>query len=232
MQSSQLIKLAPTLAAGERYKLLVTDMQRVLGGEKALISESEREAMTHFQNRPAWEEYTRNICIMQWATTLWAKDIEAERLRVYAIWLTVSFTFERVLLDGDNNSISKKKRAEQFENLKKYVAMLERQSVEFYAYPEAIKKVEQELYGTPLFNKKKKAEISAIYETVDEFIDTHNEAIQMLCKNAVIKKRIRPIAADMDSYLIKKPVPQADLIEQIVNEIRQIGDSEMQMLGR
>src|SRR3989338_265563 len=183
MATPDLIKLAPTLSAEERYKLIVPDLHRTLMGEKCLISESERQSIIKFDKRVVWEEYTRNICILQWATTLWQRDIETERLRAFALSLNLSHTLERVLVDGDDKSISKEKRTGQFEKLKKYVAMLEEQSVEFYAYREAINKVEQELYGVPLFNEKEKNSIASCYEMVDELFEHHNSTIRVMCEN-------------------------------------------------
>lgn len=232
MATPDLIKLAPTLSVEERYKIIIPDLHRQLMGEEPLISESERQAITHFENRAVWEEYTRNICILQWATALWLKDIETERLRVFALSLNLHYTLERVLLDGDDKSISKEKRAEQFERVKKYVAMLKEHSVEFYAYREAINKVEQELYGVPLFNEEKKNSIASCYEMVDELFEHHNTTIRVMCENKIIKRHVKPIVQDMESYLAKKPVPDAAIVERIVDEIRQIADSETRMLGR
>ncbi len=70
------------------------------------------------------------------------------------------------------------------------------------------------------------------YERVDELIENYNEFVRKVCAIAVIKKTIKPIMCDMESYLVKKPVPDADTVERIVDEIRQIADSEMGMLGR
>ena len=232
MATPDLIKLAPTLSAEERYKLIVPDLHRTLMGEKCLISESERQSIIKFDKRVVWEEYTRNICILQWATTLWQRDIETERLRAFALSLNLSHTLERVLVDGDDKSISKEKRTGQFEKLKKYVAMLEEQSVEFYAYREAINKVEQELYGVPLFNEKEKNSIASCYEMVDELFEHNTSTIRVMCENKIIKNSIKPIVQDMESYLAKKPVPDPATIEQIVNEVREIADSETRMLGR
>ena len=53
-----------------------------------------------------------------------------------------------------------------------------------------------------------------------------------MCENKIIKQHVKPIVGDTDSYLVKKPVPDAKLVEQIVDEIRHIAESETQMLGR
>jgi len=225
------MKIAPTLSAEERYKLLVPDFHREVMGEKPLISESERKAIIKFDNRAVWEEYTHSICMFQWAHTLWPKDIEAERLRLLACSLFLSHAFERVLLDGDQ-PVLKETRAGQFEKLKEYVALFERQSVEFYCYQEAINTIELELYGVPLFNEEKKDQIASCYETTDQFIEHYNETIRWMCENEVTKRYFKPIVHDMNSFLVKKPVPDANLVEHMVNDIRQIAESETRMLGR
>jgi hypothetical protein len=233
MQTPDLIKLAPTLSAEERYKLIVSDFHRALMEEKELIAESERQAIITFNNnRAVWEEYTRNICMLQWENALWPRDIEAEKLRVFACSLLLSHALEKVLFHGDDHSISKEKRATQFESLKEYVAMFETQSMDFYAYPEAIKKIEQELYGVPIFHEEKKNRIASYYEAVDDLIEHHNKTIHTICGHKIIKKCINPMVRDMESYLVKKSIPDEKLIEKILDEVRHIAESETQMLGR
>ncbi len=232
MATPDLIKLAPTLSAEERYKLIVPDFHRELMGEKCVMSESERQAIIKFDNRAVWEEYACKVCMLQWANVLWRKDIEMERLRVFGCYLVLNHALERVILDGDDQSIPKDKRAGQFETLKDYVVMLETQSVEFYCYQEAIKKIEQELYSVPLFNEERKKQIAECYASADQSIDHHNEVIRGMCEMEIVKTYIKPIVRDMNSYLVKKPVPDAERVEQMVDEIRQIADAQTQMMGR
>lgn len=231
MPSPNLIQLAPTLSAEERYRLVVPDMHRELMGEKPLISESERQAITHFEDRKLWEEYTGRICMLQWAQALWPKDVETEKLRVIAHYLMLSHSFDRLIRDGDQQ-VPKGKRAKQFETLKEHAAQIGEQSVHFYAYREAFEKIKQELCGVPLLNEKWMADITEDYTLVDEMIEHYNDLVRKVCVVVVIRKTIGPIVRDMESYLVKKPMPDAAMVERIVDEIRHIAGSEMRMLGR
>lgn len=232
MHSSEIIKLAPTLSAEERYKLAISDFHRVLAGEKPILSEAECQAIRYFDNRAVWEEYTHSVCMLQWADTLWSKDIETEKLRVFAISLLLNHAMERILVDGDDRSIPEERRSRQLEDLKKYAAMLGAHSAEFYVYPEAIKKIEQELYGVPLFNEKKMKRIVNYYEMADDLLEDYNEKIRAMCRNKILKKYFKPIVSDMESYIVKKPIPNPAMVEQMVDDIRQIAESETRMLGR
>lgn len=231
MTNPSATKLAPMLSAEERYKIIVPDLHRELAGEKPLISESERQAITHFDNRMIWQEYTQKICMMQWAQTLWPKDIEAEKLRVVAFSLCLNHAVERALLDGDK-SLPKAKRAAQFAKVKEYVVLMGEQSVTLYAHRDALEKIREELYGIPLFNEQRMGEIIKNFETVDWLIERHNESICNICGYEISKKYIKPMVQDIESYLVKKPSHDSELVERMVDEMRQIAASETRMLGR
>ena len=61
MQKLDLIKLAPTLSAEERYKMAISDFHKVLAGEKPILSEAECQAIRHFDNRAVWEDYAQRL---------------------------------------------------------------------------------------------------------------------------------------------------------------------------
>ncbi len=229
MQTPDLIKLAPTLSAEERYKLIVPDFQREVAGEKSLISESERQAILRFDDRKAWEEYTRRVLLYRWANALWVREIETEKLRTYACYLFLNHHWERVVVDADE-TLSKEKRTERFERLKKYVSMLSAQSRDFYAYREATAEISQELYGVPLFDPKTMKEISNHYEVVDDFIESYNVSVEHFCKLVEIKKFLKPILQDKESYLVKKPVPDEKEVGGLVDGIKRVAEAEMRAL--
>ncbi len=231
MPTPDLIRLAPTLSAGERLKLIVPDLHRQYMGGKRLISESETQAITAFDKREVWEEYTLKLSMFQWAQAFWPKDIEAERLRVFACSLLLRRSLEKTLWNSEG-SVCEKEWDWQLSTLRKYVAMMEKNSALFYSYREAINAIERELYGVPIFNEGQKKQIAAYYEAIDDLFEEHNSIVRMVCGNKAIKQRIRPIIRDMESYLVKKPTPDKKLVEQIVDGIRQIAESDMEMLGR
>ena len=231
MPSSNLIKLAPTLSAEERFKMIVTDFHKEIAGEKPVLSESERQAIIQCETRPMWEDYTRHIGIMQWADVFWTKDIEMEKLRVFACSLLLDRELDRFIADIEM-PMPEKIRDTRCAGIKKYVETLERNSRKFYAYRETIVQVERELYGMPLFNERKKEVIASYYEAVDEMFENYNNRIRMLCESKMIKKQMKPIADNLENYIAKKPIPQKELIDEVVGEIMGIVDSEMEMLGR
>jgi hypothetical protein len=231
MSSSNVIQLAPTLSAEEKFKMIVTDFHRELMGEKPVFSEAERQAIIHCENRPAWEEYTRHIGIMQWADTFWIKDIETEKLRVLASSLILGRAVDRLVMDAFM-PMPEKMLDRRCADVREDVLMFEKNSMEFYAYPGAITQIEQELYGMPLFNEKKKKTIASYYEAADEMFENYNKRILMLSESNGAKKSLRPMAENLEGLIAKKPIPSKELIDGLVKEIMDIVDSEMDMLGR
>ena len=231
MPTPDLVKLAPNLSAKERFKIIIPDLHRALMGEKQLLSESERQAITHFENRAVWEEYTRRIGIMQWADTFWTDGIETEKLRAFACYLLLGRAVDRLVTDADM-PLPDDMRDALCANIREHVDLFEKNSTEFYAYREATVQVERELYGMPLFNEKKKEVIASYYESVDEMFENYNNRIRMICKSKMIQKRINPLAEHPESYVAKKPIPQKELVDELVDGIMRVVDSEMEMLGR
>ena len=180
------MKLAPTLSAEEKFKMIVTDFHKELMGEKPVFSEAERQAIIQCENRQMWEDYTRRIGIIQWADTLWIKDIETEKLRVIASHLMLSRVVDRLVADMFM-PVPEKMWGEVCTKLREYVLMFEENSMEFYAYPEAITRIERELYGMPLFNEKKKKVIASYYEVTDEMFESYNKRIRMLSESKMVK---------------------------------------------
>lgn len=226
MQKPDLIKLAPTLSAEERYKLIVTDFQRERIGEKPMISESERKVILDFKDRGVWEEYTRRVLLYQWIDVLWTREIETEKLRMFACYLILSHSFERLYIDIDEG-VSKKKKLERFEQLKNYTALFGTQSEEFYLYREAILKIKQELYDMPVFDQKVANRIEGYFKDIDELINRYNNMIRDICKISVIKQQIKPIVQDQGNYLIKKVVPSKEKIDEAINALKQVVESEL-----
>jgi hypothetical protein len=231
MVNANVLKLAPTLSAEERYKILIPDMHRQLDGETSLISESERMALTRFEERLPWMEYTRRVCMVRWAQALWPQEIETEKLRIIALYLRLSYTFELALRDGDR-PMPKAEREAQFERLKKCAADVGEQSESFYAHREAFETIRAELYGIPLLNHKRMSGILVAYATIDSLIDHFNKLVREVCANGTIRKTLKPFLEDVEPYLIKKPVPAVGSVEEIVGAIRHIASSEMESLLR
>jgi len=99
MPSTELMRLAPTLSAEERFKLIIADFHKGVAGEQPVLSETERRAVQKCEGRAMWEEYTKHIGIVQWAGMFWSKDIETEKLRVLACHLMVSLECEPVVAE-------------------------------------------------------------------------------------------------------------------------------------
>lgn len=230
MKSADIIKLAPTLSAKEKYKLVVTDFHRELVEGRPTLSGAEREAIVRCEKRDVWEEYTRHIGIMQWASTFWSKDIETEKLRVFACSLMLERALDR-LMDAANESLEIDDSL--YDNLRTNVELLEKNAMEFYSFPAAIAKVEQEyLYGTPLFDEKRKMVIAGYYEWGDEMFERYNGRIGMICVAAKEKGRLKPLADGYKHYFANKPQTEKAIVDRLIDDVMSTVDAEMDMLGR
>jgi hypothetical protein len=232
MPSVDIIKIAPTLSAEERFKMMVADVHKQMAGEKAVFSLSERSAIMKCEHKAMWEEYTRHIGIMQWATAFWMKDIEAERLRVFAGSLLLERMLDHLVDDADIR-MPESIRKNTYIRLKEFVDLLESQSELFYAYREAIAQIEaKHLYGMPLFDEKRKAMIAGAYDMTDTIFEMYNHRLTMFAGIPSFEDFMKPISENIGDYTVKKPVPRQETIDKIINEIMEIADSEMEMLLR
>jgi hypothetical protein len=229
--ATDIIKLAPTLSAEERFKMVVTDMQKELEGGQRTLSETERQAIMRCEGREMWEDYTRRIGIIQWADVFWTKDIEMEKLRVFACSLLLERELDRFFLD--NYTMMPPKMREMFwASIKEYVEMMERCLRKFYAYREAIAVVERELYGMPLFHRKKSAIFASYYEAMDDTFERYNYRIKKFYERCQQDDIPKTVMENVESYVVKKPIPAKELVDELVDEVMGVVDSEMEMLGR
>lgn len=211
--------------------MVVADMQRTLGGEKPALSESERQAIMRCEGREMWEDYTRRIGIIQWADAFWTKDIEMEKLRVFASSLLLERELDKFFLD--NYTMMPPTIRERFwGGIKEYVQMVEQCATNFYAYRDAIVEVEKELYGMPLYYGKKRVIIDSYYEAMDDTFERYNHRIKMFYERCKEDNTLEAVMEGVESYIVKKPTPTKQLIDEIVEEVMSVVDSEMEMLGR
>jgi hypothetical protein len=232
MPPSNLIKLAPTLSAEERFKVIVSDLHKEVAGGKPVLSESERQAIIQCKGRASWEEYTRHIGTMQWASAFWMRDVETEKLRVFASYLMLSRAVDR-LVTAAFMKLPSGMLSQRLSDIKEGVGFFESNSITFYAIWEAIAQIEQkEICGMPLFDEKRKAVIAGYYAAMDELFDEYNGRIRALSEAGVTKKIMKPVREDLGSYTAKKSIPLQAMIDELIAEVMQVVDSEMDMLGK
>jgi len=231
MNKPNLAILAPSLSAEERYRLIIPDYHNDVMGKGTILTESERYAITKIEDRGVWEEYTRGICMVQWANVLWMRDIETEKLRATALSLIVGYEMQGILKEADQ-PMSEKMRAAHYAKLREYIASFEEGSTQFYAYRPAVKMIEGELYGVPILNDEKKKTLTKYYEQVDSLFDLHTDRIRKICGNEILASYLKPIADDPESYIPKKPIPDKTTVNELVEEIRLMAESETRWLGR
>lgn len=229
MATPDLVKLAPTLSVEERYKLVMGDVLSQLDGEPPKLSESELKAMLRFESKPMWQDYAARVAMMRHANEIWVREIETEKLRAYAFYLDLGYQFRLVVID---DGAPKMKKAERFESLKKSAIDLHYALEGFYAYREAIPKLEAILYGVPFFSKAMRVSLDSQFALIHDTVRNYNGVVRELCTCRDAKQFIKPIVEDVESYLVKDAVPSEAAVNELVDFIRHIADSEMDMLGR
>ena len=92
--------------------------------------------------------------------------------------------------------------------------------------------IEGELYDVPILNDEKKQTLTKYYDQVDSLFDLHTGRIRKICGNEILASHLKPIADDPESYIPKKPIPDKATVNELVEEIRQMAESETRWLGR
>ena len=164
MTTPNLAILAPSLSAEERYRLIVPDYHSDVMGKGTILSESERKAIIKIENRGVWEEYTRGICMLQWANVLWMRDIETEKLRATALSLIVGYEMEGIFKEADQ-PMPEKMTGGALREAPRYIASFEEGSTQFYAYRAAVEMIEGELYGCADPERRKEKDAHEVLRT-------------------------------------------------------------------
>ena len=203
----------------------MTDCLAQMDGEPAKLSESELKAIIWFESKSTWRDYAFHAAMMRHANEIWVKEIEAEKLRVYAFYLHVTYQLQLIVLDVD---MPKEKNAKRFEILKKSTADLHEAIEGLYAYRDAIPKLEAILYGMPFFGEKLAGVHHGPFRPGANTARHYDESIREFCKCHDAKKFIGPIVKDMESYLVKDAVPSEAASDEPVDYIKHLAEIEMQ----
>jgi hypothetical protein len=231
MVSPNLIQLAPTLSVEERYRIIVPDCYRVMAGEKGMLSVSEIDAITTFDKTAVWEQYALRVGMFKWAHILWLRDIQSEKFCACTCILLLNHQLWQVIWDGDE-PLSKEQRAKELETLRKYVDMLQIKLGAFYAYREALARLQEELYGLPIFDEKTDESIQGFYKFVGDMLEIHNKTVRELCADKDTKRYFKQIASEMDLYLVKESLPTEASITELIDEVKSFAESDVKARSR
>ncbi len=226
MQAPNLAKLAPELSAEERYKLMTADFMARVNGEPQVMTESERKAMVRFPTTAMWKEYATNVVTFKFANTIWVNEIQIEKLRTFTCYLLAIHELEKIVVDAEDE-LPKERLAKQFESLKRYVKDFSDCLLEFRAYRDAIPILEKELCGAPLFSKQTCSFISNAYDLVDNCVKHYNDAIRHFCGDNDLKKYIRPVLEDTESFLVKVSAPDPSAVKELVDNLEELTEAEL-----
>jgi hypothetical protein len=233
MPSSNLIKLAPTLSAEEKFKIVIAEMHQATAGEQPILKESELQAIIECHTKATWEEYNRHMSMVMWASEFWSREIEIQKLRTYAAYLNLKSELSEYIANAE---MPEEFRRRECGRIAEWVEILELTARQFYAYLEAVAQFEEKLYGVSLFDEKQKRTIDGYRSAVDDMFEHHNWLVRALSRggerNESTKKHMLPITEDTDSYLVKKPVPEQAVVDKIIATIMGVVDAEMDMHDR
>jgi hypothetical protein len=225
MTTPDLTRLAPELSAEERYKFMTADFMAKANGEPSPITESERRAMMRFPTTAVWREYATYVVTFKLVNTIWVNEIQVDKLRTYACYLLAMHEFEKIIVDHEDYSDDQ--RAKQFENLKEFVAVYNGAIADFRSYQDAIPLLEQVLCGIPYFSKATSDDIAASYKLVDDATILYNGIVRHFSDDKEARKFLKPIVNDMASYIVKDAVPDPSRAATLVEQIKEIAESEM-----
>ena len=231
--ATDIIKLAPTLSAEEKFKIVIAEMHQATAGEQPILKESELQAIMECHSKTTWEEYNRHMSMVMWASEFWSREIEIQKLRTYAAYLNLKSELSEYIANTD---MPEELRRRECGRIAEWAEILERTARQFYAYLEAVSQFEQKLYGVSLFDEKQKRTIDSYQRAVDDMFEHHNWIVRA-CSNGdkrseLAKQHMLPIAEDLNSYLVKKPVPEQAVVDKIIDTIMGVVDAEMDMHER
>lgn len=223
MATTEIIKIAPTLSAEERFKLMLPDMVRAMDGEKMLLSDGEANAI---RTCPIaiLDDYNYRISLVMWIMMLWIRDWNAEHLRMSSLIVALLYQTELTIRRVDKNDRSIK---DPFDTLRSVVAGMSEKMKEFYAYRESIPLLERELYGLPFLSEEMQADMAKDYEDVDRVISFHNDLIREIPKAFKTEKFLKPITEHAEQYLIEKPTPDTGRAEAIAQNLKGIAEADI-----
>ena len=225
MATPNLIQLAPTLSAEERYKILSPDFMALVNGEQQVLTESERRAMIRFESNAEWRKYALLVITFKMAGSFWPQEMEAERWRMYSFFTHADYTLEEIATGMPN--LPKEYREKKYEKLKHSVEVFNVVAARFYAYQGAILRMEEELCGMPFFSVQAREVIAGWYEFTDFMVEFFNENLREYCASAETKRYMKPILRDRESYLMVRPKPSVESVEKLVDAIKGMAESEM-----
>ncbi len=226
MATPDLIKLAPTLSVEERYKIVVPDCLRMMNGEKGLLSETEIKALTSFEKNEVWAQYALRVGMFKWAHILWLRDIQKEKFCACTCILLLNEALWRMITDEDE-ALGKEALMDNLATVRKYVDLLQQKLAGFYPYREAMARLQEELYGIPIFNEDTGSTIREFFQHIGDMVERHNDTVRELCTNKDIKRHFKLIAQDMDRYLVKEPKPNEASIIELIDEARSYAESDV-----
>lgn len=224
---SEILKIAPTLSAEERLRLVVPDVHRLIAGEKPVLSEPEFAAIRRCPTKETWKEYAYRVMLLKWADTVWLRDWETERLRVLCLLTVLRYEMRLVgLTDGGDES-----EDGSLETIRKIVAGANERAKDFFAYREAVPLLEREVYGLPLFGEATKTRMTESYEHVENTISLHNETVRGIVGIPGTEEFLKPMIEETENYLIREPVPDPELVGKMVADIREIAEADLRTRG-
>jgi len=231
--ATDIMKLAPTLSAEEKFKIVIAEMHQATAGEQPILKESELQAIMECNSKAMWEEYNRHMSMVMWASEFWSREIEIQKLRTYAAYLNLKSELSEYIVNAD---MPEELRRRECGRIAEWVEILELTARQFYAYLEAVAQFEQKLYGVSLFDEKQKRTINSYRNAVDEMFEHHNWLVPALVRGGErsesAKMHMVPIEEDLDSYLVKKLVPEQAVVDEIIDTIMGVVDAEMDMHDR
>jgi hypothetical protein len=225
MTTPNLMKLAPELTAEERYKIMTADWMAKANGEQQVMTESERRAMVRFPTVAMWREYGTSVVTFKLVNTIWTNEIQIGKLRTFLCFQAAMHEFEKIVVDHED--YPKDKRAEQFLNLKGHVADYNEIIAGFRSYRDAIPLLERELCGIPFFSKPTGDSIAEAFKLVEDATIMYNGIVRHFCEDKEARKIIKPIVNDIASYLVKDAAPDPSGAETLVEQIKELAESEM-----
>lgn len=253
MLKPDILKFADTLSAKERMKFVISNWHKSVT-DRPILSATEQKAVFDIKTSDDWFECHYLMSLYQWGNLILRDEIEKTAIRLSAIGLQmVHFRLFLILDDiikseiddlnasllrkfivknksynpGTNTeTIAIKENSLLRPGLKELVAAYNDQLQQVSDLQETVRQIEAELDGTALFDEVTYTRIRGYDNLADKFTSAHNSYLEVIeTKNS---SRIKQLI-DKEYYIIKRPNPNQQSVEELISGIKNLADTELSM---
>lgn len=197
-KAKNIVKLAPTLSAKERFKLMLADCNKTLDTEKGIFNEEERAALIYFTELRPWSEYaylwglflTSRIVLDDWIRIAWLK---------FTIILDHLVCFDVSLADHGLKSALKEWKILMPWPPEELVKLAEERIRILLEYEDMTNEIKEIFGGSHPFNESRRTEFNDYFKNIKEVAEFHNSLVDLARDPKIRELKIKKMEPDPET---------------------------------